>query len=213
MDTLKIQNDLLQFSTYVAPINLSFNQFLLLGSAPLLVHTGSAIHAQALLPQLPQALGDRRLTYLFISHFESDECGGLSLLLQRYPDVQPLCSAVTSRQLSGFGITNNVLVQAPGQILKTPDGELEFIAYPSEMHLWEGLILFERTRAVLFSSDLFLQMGPVGGGPVTSDWKKQVDSLTLDKIPSPPALEKLQNTLRGLPVALIAPGHGPCIRL
>lgn len=37
----------------------------------------------------------------------------------------------------GFGITNQVLVKKPGEKLTSNDYELEFISYPSEMHLWE----------------------------------------------------------------------------
>ncbi len=213
MKTLKIQNDLLQFNSYLEPVNLSFNQFLLLGSAPLLVHTGTHMDTKALLPQLNRVLRGRKLAYIFISHFESDECGGLSLLLQNYPDIKPICSSITARQLSGFGITNDTLIQAPGQILQTQDCQFEFIAYPSEMHLWEGLLLFERKRSVLFSSDLFIQFGKVENSPVASNWKKQITSITPERVPSPTALEKLQNTLLTLPVSLIAPGHGTCIKL
>lgn len=36
----------------------------------------------------------------------------------------------------GFGITNQVLVKKPGEKLTSNDYELEFISYPSEMHLW-----------------------------------------------------------------------------
>ena len=213
MKTIKIQDDLLQFNNYFEPVNLSFNQFLLSGSTPLLVHTGTYMNTQALLPQLQQALGGREPAYIFISHFESDECGGLSLLLQHYPDVKPVCSEVTARQLSGFGITNDALIQTPGQLLQTQDCQFEFIAYPSEMHLWEGLLLFERKRSVLFSSDLFMQFGKVENSTMTSSWKEQIAGITLEKIPSPTALKKLQNTLSGLSVSLIAPGHGTCIKL
>ena len=213
MNALRIQPDLLQFNSYFEPINMSFNQFLLLGSEPLLVHTGTHKDTAALIPQLKQALGDKKLVYVFVSHFESDECGGLSLLLEQYPNVKPICSATTARQLSGFGITNKAMIQASGSILQTQDCQLEFIAYASEMHLWEGLLLFEKTRSILFSSDLFSQLGKVENGPVTSDFNKQLQSITPEKMPSPIELEKIKNALSGLAVSLIAPGHGACIRL
>jgi flavorubredoxin len=213
MTTIQVQADLVQFNSYFEPIDLSFNQFLLLGSEPLLVHTGTRKDAEVLLPHLKQALGQEKLAYVFISHFESDECGGLGLLLEQYPGIKPICSAVTARQLSGFGITNSAVVQAPGSILQTRDYHLEFISYPSEMHLWEGLLLFERTRSVLFSSDLFLQFGKVGNESIASDLKKQIQTITAEKIPSPAELDRIKSTLSGLPVSLIAPGHGACMKL
>jgi hypothetical protein len=52
MEILEIQNDLIQFNSYFEPINMSFNQFLLLGAAPPLVHTGTAMQSQTLLSPL-----------------------------------------------------------------------------------------------------------------------------------------------------------------
>jgi flavorubredoxin len=212
MQTIEVRKDLLQFNTFIEPINMSFNQFLLMGSVHLLVHTGTMVQTQTLLPQLKKALSDKPLEYVFISHFESDECGGLSVLLQHYPEVKPVCSAITARQLNGFGITANAIVQSPGKIFQIQDYQFEFISYPSEMHLWEGLMMFEKTRSILFSSDLFGQLGKVEGTIAASDWKQLVNSITLDKVPSSTALEKLQKSLLSLPVSFIAPGHGACIK-
>ena len=54
----------------------------------------------------------------FVSHFESDECGGLSLLLKNFPQVKTICSEITARQLIGFGITDKVIVKKAGEKLK-----------------------------------------------------------------------------------------------
>ncbi len=213
MKTITIQNDLHQFNTYVESIDMSFNQFLLSGPKPVLVHTGTYDHMKALLPQFRTILGDRELSYVFISHFESDECGGLSLLLERYPQAEPLCSETTARQLSGFGITGNALTESPGGSLFTPGCEFEFVSFPSEMHLWEGLMLFERKRSVLFSSDLFGQFGRMGTEPAVADWEKLIAGLSSENIPCSTRLESVQEALTSMPVSLIAPGHGPCVRL
>jgi flavorubredoxin len=213
VDVVRIQEDLLRFSSYLEPIDLSFNQYLVTGEAPLLVHTGTVTHVAALLPLLRNALEGRDLAYVFISHFESDECGGLGRLLEAYPNARPVCSESTARQLSGFGISDAALVQSPGDVLSTPDAEFEVIVYPSDVHLWEGQVLFERRRRVLFSSDLFMRFGKVEGEAEASDWRTLVDDVTLDRIPSAEGLKRTREALLGLPVSLVAPGHGPCIRL
>ena len=56
----------------------TFHQYLLLTDEPLLVHTGSVQQAEALIPKLKDILKDKILKYIFISHFESDECRALS---------------------------------------------------------------------------------------------------------------------------------------
>jgi flavorubredoxin len=213
MNAIKIQNDLYQFNTYVDSIDMSFNQFLLSGPEPLLVHTGTHEHMKALLPQVRTILGGRELSHVFISHFESDECGGLSLLLEAYPEVEPLCSEITARQLHGFGITDSAVVESEGKVLYSGDRQLEFVSFPSEMHLWEGLMMFERKSKVLYSSDLFGQFGRMGTEAASTDWNKLIAGISSDSIPCSVSLESVQAALAKLPVTLIAPGHGPCVRV
>ena len=131
-----------------------------------MVHTGNIQQAEALIPQLKDALGDKQLKYIFISHFESDECGGLSIILKHFPEARPICSEVTARQLSGFGITNDIIVKKPEEKLGLWDHELEFISYPSEMHLWEGLLVTENKLRIFFCSDLVFRLGEASGSVI-----------------------------------------------
>jgi flavorubredoxin len=213
MESIYVSNDLIQFNTFVEPENYSCNQFLLRTEQPLLVHTGTHQDVVALLLQLEAILDGRSLEYVFISHFESDECGGLNLLLRHHPDAKILCSAVTARQLSGFGMTDSALIQSSGQFLRTDECEFEFFSYPSEIHLGEGLMLFEKKRSLLFSSDLFSQPGKAEDSAGASDFKTLVDGISAGEIPSLSALAAVKESLASLSVKIIAPGHGGCIRL
>lgn len=208
-----ISQDLYQFSSYIPAINLSFHQYLLSGAEPLLVHTGTAQQAAALLPQLKDVLKGKTLKYIFISHFESDECGGLSAILEQFPDARPVCSEVTARQLSGFGVGNNALAKKTGEKITTEDYELQFITYPSEMHLWEGLLAVETRRRIFFSSDLMIRFGEADGTVVDSNWETEINNIRPEQIPDPERRAQLQQTLRHLSPSLVAPGHGPCLRL
>lgn len=205
---IQIQKDLYQFSTHIPIIDLSFNQYLWMGEEPLLVHTGSHDQALAIMPEVEKVLGGKSLRYIFISHFEGDECGGLAHVLENYPNAQVVCSAITARQFDSFGIKCKSLIQKPGEILKTADYELEFISYPSEMHLWEGLLVFERLRGILFSSDLFLRFGS-NSEPLRVNFKDEIQSITEQQIPDPKGRMSLQESLQKLPLHLVATGHGP----
>jgi flavorubredoxin len=197
------------FSSYLQPIDLTFNQYLLLGEEPLLVHTGSHPAAMGLAPKIKELLKGHPLRHIFISHFESDECGGLKFLMEQFPGAIPVCSAVTARQLSGFGITEQAQMKTPDQNLSLGNYKLQFISYPSEAHLWEGLLALETARGILFSSDLFIRMGALKESVIKANWAEEVKKIAVDKIPNPPALEKLQQTLLRQPVHFVAPGHGP----
>ena len=73
-----IQDNLLQFSTFYEPVNFIFDQYLLDGPTPILVHTGPVSILGDLISRLLEALGSNALGYVFAAHFESDECGGLA---------------------------------------------------------------------------------------------------------------------------------------
>ena len=208
-----IYQDLNQFSSHFPPIDLSFHQYLLTAQEPILVHTGNLHQAMALVPQLKTALNDQILKYIFISHFEADECGGLSHLLKHFPEAKPVCSEVTARQLSGFGLTNEVIVKKPGEKLATEDYELEFLSYPSEMHLWEGLLAIENRRGIFFSSDLMINFGNSGGTVVDSDWSTEIKNIRSEQVPDPERRALLQETLTRLKPRFVATGHGPCLEL
>jgi len=212
MRVVTVADEIYLFSTYFEPINFTFNQFLITGAQPLLVATGPVSVAAELLQKVKETLGGASLSYVFLSHFESDECGGLSLVLEQFPKAKPLCSQTTARQLSGFGICGSSLIQAAGSSLETADSQFSFLGYNSEMHLWEGLLLYEKRRSVLFSSDLFMQFGRPQSDVVHSTWQGQLDGLN-EKTTLLPAeqLKMLVSALRPLPVALVAPGHGPCL--
>jgi len=210
---LTIYENLYQFSSYVQPIDLTFHQYLLLADEAILIHTGNIEQGQALIPQIKDALNGKTLKYIFISHFESDECGGLSAILKEFPEAKPVCSEITARQLGGFGITRDFIIKKPGEKLITDDYELEFISYVSEMHLWEGLLMIENKNGIFFSSDLMFRLGEASGKVIQSHWENEINSITHEQIPDPDKRYELKETLLKLSPKFIATGHGPCVKL
>ena len=210
METITISDNLYLFNSYLEFIDLTFNQYLLTGEKPILIHTGSIDQTAVILPKIKEILGSRALEYVFVSHFESDECGGLSFLMNYYPQVKPICSQVTARQLMGFGIAKDIIIKNPGDIFEEGDYKFKFLSYPSEMHLWEGLMAFETEQALLFSSDIFIQRGKLAQPVINSNLKDEVRKISLEQVPSPDAYKALTETILNLPVKYIMPGHGPC---
>lgn len=209
----QISTDLYQLTYVMEPIKLSMHQYLLLSDEPILVQTGSAAHAKSTLPQIGQLLDGRPLTYILVSHFESDECGGLSLVLESYPQAVVLCSEVTARQLTGFGITDRFRIMKPGETLGGEGFELACISYPSEMHMWEGLLFIEKKRGIFFSSDLMFATGENHGQVVQKSWEDAVRSSGADLLPATGLRGKLIEDLLSLDTRFVASGHGPCIRI
>lgn len=209
----QIYTDLYQFTEFIQPIKLSMHQYLIFTDEPILVQTGAVSQAQQTLPEIRKLLGDRPLKYILISHFESDECGGLSLVLKEYPNATAVCSDVTARQLRGFGITENFEIKKPGDSFTGSDFDFKIIGYPSEMHMWEGILFMEKKRGIFFSSDLMFGMGETHGQVVENSWEAAVNASGAESIPNPDVRGKLISELKGLSPLFVASGHGPCIRI
>ena len=209
----EIYQDLYQFSDYIPPVDLSLHQYLLLAEEPVLVHTGVRKQAEAMLPQLKQLLDGRALKYILVSHFESDECGGLPILLQEYPQASVICSGITARELAGFGIACSAEAKNGGGRLSGKGFVFEFIDYPSEIHLQNGLLFFETGRRIFFSSDLMFRFGNTHGRTIESSWQAETGSVTPERVPCDETREKLIRDLTALHPAFIAAGHGPCVYL
>lgn len=208
-----IYSDLYQFTDVMEPIKLSMHQYLLLTDEPVLIQTGAVPQAQKTLPQLKELLGKKSLKYILISHFESDECGGLSLFLQEYPEAIPVCSEVTARQLWGFGIARNIQIKKPGETFSGSNFEFKVIGYPSEMHMWEGLLFMETKRNIFFSSDLMFQMGETHGQIIEQSWPDAIKVSGADQLPTPEMQNKLIADLETLSPIFVASGHGPCVKI
>ena len=209
----QIYSNLYQFTQVMEPMKLSMHLYLLLAEDPILIQTGSVSQTESILPQIKELLGEKTLKYVLVSHFESDECGGLSLVLKEYPEAITICSEVTARQLMGFGITKQFEIKKAGDNWKGSDFKFDIIGYPSEMHMWEGILFVERQRGIFFSSDLMFAMGENHGQVVENTWEDAIKISGVDFIPNADRQKKLLNDLSNLNPMFVASGHGPCMKI
>jgi len=137
----------------------SFNQYLVVDDEPLLFHTGP----RGLFPLVRDAIAAlmpiERLRWVGFSHVESDECGGLNLLLAAAPQAQPLCG-----QVAAMVSMNDLADRAPraladGERLSIGRREIEWFDTPHVPHGWECGLMMERTTRTFLCGDLFTQPG------------------------------------------------------
>jgi len=210
--TDKLIAGIYRISSSIGESGFSFNQYLIKDEKNTLVHTGAVSLFKDVSSKLGELLDVKQLDYVFISHFESDECGALCNFLGLNPSLIPVCSAVTARQLQGFGMHGSPMVVKPGDELPLGRHKLSFISYPSEMHLWEGLLAYEPTDKILFSSDLFVDRGG-GEASVRKVSREQAVKIEARSIPSEESRNKCQSALDQLDIHFVAVGHGPVLDL
>lgn len=206
-------SDLYQFTQVMEPMKLSMHLYLLLAEEPVLIQTGAVQQTEITLPLIKDLLGEKSIKYILVSHFESDECGGLSLVLKEYPQAVTICSEVTARQLMGFGITNQFEIKKPGDRLVGKDYEFSIIGYPSEMHMWEGVLFIEEQRGILFSSDLMFAIGETHGQVIDKTWEEAIESSGVEYIPNADMQKNMIDELKKLEPKFVASGHGPCMNI
>ena len=201
-----------RISSLVDPPGITFNQFVIKDEKNVLVHTGSAALFPATLEKIQQVINLSSLAYVFISHFEVDECGALPDLLKLNKNVIPVGSMATTRLITGLGLHSQPLTVKEGDELNIGSRRLTFIAYPSEVHLQDGLIAYSATDKVLFSSDLFTKRGAGAAASIKGE-RSLLNEIPAQSILAEERRLKCQEAVGKLDIALIATGHGPTIDL
>lgn len=209
----EIIHDFYQFSTYIPPIDFTIHQYLLATDPSILFASGTCHEAEENIPVIRNILGDRPLKYLFIAHMESDEAGGISAIKKAWPEVIILCGNLCARELPGYGYQGKIKAFKGGEELKDGDLDLEFLDYPSEVHLQNGLLAFERNSGILYSSDLFLRFGNGTGKTLETSWEKEVNEIPEERVPNEKARVTLKKELLKIKPEYVAVGHGTVLRI
>jgi flavorubredoxin len=161
----EIAPDIYRLSSYIAKIDLQFNQFLVNDEEPLLYHTGMRGMFEEVLGALAKVIDPARLRWISFSHFESDECGALNQWLSVAPRAEVFCGTVASLVNINDYTGRKSRVMATGEILETGRHRYRFLETPQVPHSWDASLIFDETARALFCSDLLLQNGAVA--PVT----------------------------------------------
>ncbi len=209
----EVFKNLYQFTEYIEQIQLTIHQYLFLGEHPFLVGTGRVQHTKEILPKIKKILGEKKLSYLLVSHMESDECGGISVLKEEYPDLTVISSEMTAREMDGFGYKGKIISKRGGETLKEKCYELQFIDYPSEVHLRNGIVFFEKQNRIFFSSDLMLRRGDGRGKVMQGCWQEEIEKIQRDRVCDKDLLYQLKEDLKQFVPQFIAVGHGFCLQV
>ncbi len=160
----EIANGIYRLSTFVPeiepPAGFTFNQFLVLGDAPLLFHTGPRKMFPLVHSAVSRLMPPERLRWITFGHYEADECGAMNEWLAVAPQAE-----VAHGQTGCLISLNDTADRAP-RILQ--DGEtidlgkdkrVRYLDTPHTPHGWEAGLLYEETTGTLLCGDLFTQLG------------------------------------------------------
>ena len=205
-----IFDKLYQFTYKIPGMPLDCHQYLLLCDPAILFSVGSADMARDFLPKVKELLAGRPLKYLFISHREWDECGGLAVLHKMFPETIVICSQNAAGNFKFNDYDGKVIACTPGQPFTDGGLELDFLPYPVEPHYNLGLLAYEKNSGVFSSADLFLKGGNTAGVVEECNWKDLVDAIPENFLNMGPQQPRTIAALRAINPKFVAVGHGPC---
>ena len=204
----EIGPDIFRISIYPPGAGVSYGCFLIRDDEPAMIETSFDSFFDLVQGAVKRLIDPSKLRYLFVPHFEMDECGSLNRFLEIAPHAEPVCSPV------GSAVTIRDFSQRPPRMVK--DGEaiqlgrksLQAVLAPW-VHYWDSMLIYDQTDRTLFTSDLFLQPGD--REPVTSEDRSaevvQAARAT-GAFPSQKLLERALDRIEPLDVRTIACHHG-----
>jgi flavorubredoxin len=160
----EIADGIYRLSTFVTgiapPAGFTFNQFLVMGDAPLMFHTGLRKMFSLNHDALRRILPAERLKWIAFGHFEADECGAMNEWLSVAPRATP------AHGRTGCLVSLNDFADRAPRVLE--DGEVidlgggkrvRFIDTPHTPHGWDAGVMYEESTRTLLCGDLFTQLG------------------------------------------------------
>jgi flavorubredoxin len=160
----EIADGIYRLSTYVSeiapPAGFTFNQFLVLGDAPLLFHTGPRGMFPSVHAAMSRVIDPARLRWITFGHVEADECGAMNEWLKVAPQAQ-----VAHGRTGCFVSLNDLADRTPrmlddGEVIDLGHGKrIRYLDTPHVPHGWEAGLYFEETSGTLLCGDLFTQLG------------------------------------------------------
>lgn len=206
-------------SQYHLEEGMAFNSYLIIDEKIAIMDTADARCADDWLKGLEEALESRTPDYLVIHHMEPDHSACVGPLLDRYPGVTVVGSAMALRFLGQFlpgRPIGNTLTVKEGDTLELGARSLRFFAAPM-VHWPEVMVSLEKSSGVLFSADAFGKFGALSKTAFWADedpdWACEARRYYFNICGKyGPQVQALLGKISAETISVIAPLHGPIIR-
>lgn len=197
---------------YVIPNGVSYNSYLILDDKVAVMDTVDARATEDWLKNLEEALGNRVVDYLVVSHMEPDHAANIQTLVEKYPGMQIVGNAKTFGMIDQFfkmDITNQSLIVKEGDTLSLGNHTLQFVMAPM-VHWPEVMVTYEQSEKILFSADGF---GKFGALDTEEDWACEARRYYFNIVGKYGAqVQALLKKASGLDIQMICPLHGPILK-
>ncbi|MFH1386763.1 MAG: FprA family A-type flavoprotein [bacterium] len=197
------------------PDGTSYNSYLIKGKEKTaLIDTVDPTKEKDLVEGIGDSgIGVSKIDYIIAHHAEQDHSGSLPLILELHPEAKVVTNAKCKEMLKDLLLIpeERFVVVSDRETLSLGDKALEFIFTPW-VHWPETMVTYLKEDKILFSCDFF------GSHLATSDLFVVDEAKVYDSakryyaeimMPFRAAIKGNIEKLKGLPIEMIAPSHGP----
>ena len=206
-------------SQYAGPEGMAYNSYVIVDDKVAILDTADARKGEEWLKNLEEALEGRQPDYLVIHHMEPDHSACIAPLLDKYPGITLVGSAMALKFLGQFlpgRALPNTLAVKEGDTLPLGTHTLKFLAAPM-VHWPEVMVSVDLASGILFSADAF---GKFGALSKTAFWADEDPDWACEGRryyfnicgKYGPQVQALLKKIGGEQISVIAPLHGPVIR-
>ena len=198
-------------SQYIVPEGISYNSYIILDEKIAIMDTVDKRATEEWVANLTEALGDKKPTYLVVSHLEPDHAANIQLLVEKYPEIQLIGNAKTFQMLPqffDFSFEPKTVVVKEGDEISLGKHTLQFFMAPM-VHWPEVMVTYEKSEKVLFSADGF---GKFGTLDTEAEWACEARRYYFNIVGKYGApVQALLKKAATLEINTICPLHGPIL--
>ena len=200
-------------SQYVVPNGISYNSYVILDDKITVMDTVDDRATEQWLDNLAAVLGDKKPTYLVVSHLEPDHAANIQKLAEMYPEMQLVVNAKILNMLPQFFEIDNLSARAvvvkEGEELSLGTHTLQFFLAPM-VHWPEVMVTYEQSEKILFSADGF---GKFGALDADEGWTCEARRYFINIVGKYGAqVQALLKKAATLDIQTICPLHGPILK-
>lgn len=206
-------------SQYVVPDGMSYNSYVILDDRIAIMDTADIRKEEQWKANLAEALGGRKPDYLVVHHMEPDHSALVAWVLDAYPGITLVSSAMAVQMLGqffeGIDLEGRTKVVKEGDVIDLGTHTLRFFAAPM-VHWPEVMVSFDVADGALYSADAFGKFGALSKcgffGRDDDDWACEGRRYYFNIVGKYGAqVQALLRKLSDLPVKTIRPLHGPVL--
>ena len=199
---------------YETPEGISYNSHVIVDEKVAVIDTVDARKGDEWKANLAEVLGTRKPDYLIVSHMEPDHSALVKEMIDTYPDMKVVCSALAVKMMTRFYgeavASERIITVKDNDTLSLGEHTLQFFT-AGMVHWPEVIVEYEQKEKILFSADAFGKFGALSFDD-PEGWACEARRYYFNIVGKYGAqVQTLLKKLGGLDIQKICPLHGPVL--